>query len=408
MPSRPAAVATKRTDLRARAAPQGDERPLSLEDLTTALAPIVIELGALRGEVTSLAAGQEALRGEVTRQVTAVRKELSTTTRSVSALVEGFARFAAHKEPSYRGVLASSLEDLVSGVVHASGLQPEVVVLELCALVSPQAAPLLLRVLSHLRASIAAARVAAGEAESLSDKAGMLERELRTSPSDWKKLALLAQLVSGLFRTSSFAGTSKAGAAAALSAFASATAHAADASDEETARRLAAMDGKHAGRGASAAFVLLCTHVVEKPLLSIDFDGIEEARFSPATRVLTQPLMEVKKSQYKCALPTPGPLALAHHLLSCWSRSSGRGGSALLACAPRLRRLARGGGLRPQPAGPAAQGGGGGTGGAPWPAAVTSDGRPRTPLRARSAGGWWNGPPEHCFQESVICWGQFA
>ena len=62
----------------------------------------------------------------------------------------------------------------------------------------------------------------AGEEEALSDEAGLLERELLASPANWRRLARLAQLVRNSFETSSFAEKLEAGAAAALSAFASA------------------------------------------------------------------------------------------------------------------------------------------------------------------------------------------
>ena len=102
-PSRPPAAASQWTAVRAGGDPQSGERPLSVNDLTATIAPLVSELSELRGEVNGLATG-----------LTALRKEVSSTTRSVGALVEGFANFTADNEPSYCGVLASSLGDLAS------------------------------------------------------------------------------------------------------------------------------------------------------------------------------------------------------------------------------------------------------------------------------------------------------
>ena len=116
-PSRPPAAASQWTAVRAGGDPQSGERPLSVNDLTATIAPLVSELSELRGEVNGLATGLSELRGEVNgldTGLTALRKEVSSTTRSVGALVEGFANFTADNEPSYRGVLASSLGDLAS------------------------------------------------------------------------------------------------------------------------------------------------------------------------------------------------------------------------------------------------------------------------------------------------------
>jgi hypothetical protein len=172
----------------------------------------------------------------------------------------------------------------------------------LCSSLAPMAAPLLLRALSNLRASVDAAREAAGEAAPLSDEAGMLELQLLRSPADWTSLARLGLLVSQSFRASSFARKPQAGAAAALATFAHAIAYAGGASNHEIARQLMAMDAKYSVRGVpSAAFLLFSTQVVGKPLLGIDFDGIKAAHFSTTTGVLVQPLLEAKVSEMKGA-----------------------------------------------------------------------------------------------------------